>query len=148
MSRRRSLLLLTVAALVGATFAPMTGWTEGDWPRAVVFAGRFVRSRSNSAAGARLMETVHDHKTAATTVHVTRTLVFNTVASLQIMHPEVQLTPPGGTNSHRIGARRPARPSRLLVLPQRYYAVLAAQFSMPRVAARRTSRHCVSPASD
>src|SRR5437660_10659693 len=85
------------------------GWTEGDWPRAVVFAGRFVRSRSNSAAGARLMETVHDHKTAATTVHVTRTLVFNTVASLQIMHPEVQLTPPGGTNSHRIGARRPAR---------------------------------------
>ena len=30
MSRRRSLLLLTVAALVGATFAPMTGWTEGD----------------------------------------------------------------------------------------------------------------------
>ena len=30
MSRRRSLLLLSAAALVGTTVAPMTGWTEGD----------------------------------------------------------------------------------------------------------------------
>jgi hypothetical protein len=62
------------------------GWTEGDWPRAVVFAGRLVRSRSNSAAGARLMETVHDHKTAAIAEHVTNTLAFNTVPSLVVIH--------------------------------------------------------------
>jgi hypothetical protein len=62
------------------------GWTAGDWPRAVVFAARFVRSRLNSAAGARLMDTVQDHNIVATAAHVTRTLAFNTVPSLVFIH--------------------------------------------------------------
>src|SRR5258708_4042075 len=71
-----------------ASVVKPAGSTQGDSPRAVVSAARFVRSRSNSAAGARLMESVHDHKTAATAAHVTRTLAFNTVPSLAVTVPK------------------------------------------------------------
>jgi hypothetical protein len=57
------------------------GSAVGDWPRAVDFAARFVRGSPKSAAGERLMETVHDHRTVAAAAHVTNTLAFNTVFS-------------------------------------------------------------------